>query len=401
MSDRATPFETGTPLRTVAPGIHVGTTIGHIVSIETESGLVQIDTGVIEPMSEAVIAEIRAVTDLPLTTIVYSHGHLGYNEACPVWLRHTEARGEQRPEIVAHRNLVGRYERYQRTAGLQQRINEIQFRLPRGTLTGRPVRLTFPDSVFDDRMVLDPGGRRLQLFWAPSETDDALAVWIPDERILYGGAATIEGMPNVGTPMRTMRDTMRWVRTLETMADLEPALLIREHGPEIQGASEVHEFLTSTAAFLRHVYDAVIALLNEGMLPDELVHRLEIPSGLDRPWLQPAYGHVDYIVRDICRSELGWWTDWNPTNLHPAAPDDASAAIVSAIADPDAVLSRARALRDEGRVDLALHVVDLLALDHAQTEARVLKAELCDLAADAATSYVSQSLLRWSAGELR
>lgn len=400
MSDD-TPFETGTPLRTVAPGVHVCTTIGHVVTIEASTGIVQVDTGVIEPMSEAVIAEIRTVTDLPIETIVYSHGHLGYNEACPAWLRHTEARGEPRPEIVAHANLVRRYDRYRRTSGLQQRINEIQFRLPKGTLTTRPVRLTDPDRTFDDHLVLDPDGRRIELFWAPSETDDALAVWLPDERILYGGAATIEGLPNIGTPMRTMRETMRWVATLDSMATLEPELLIREHGPEIEGAGDVQEYLTSTARFLRHVYDETIALLNQGQLPDEIVHQLDVPPELDRPWLQPAYGHVDYIVRDICRSELGWWTDWNPTHLHPAVTSDAAAAVASAIADPAAVLERARALRDDGRIDLALHVVDLLALDTPQAEARALKAELCDLAADQATSYVSQSLYRWSASELR
>ena len=44
--------------------------------------------------------------------------------------------------------------------------------------------------------------------WVPSETDDALAVWLPETRVLYGGAATPgDAIPNIGTPLRTQRLT--------------------------------------------------------------------------------------------------------------------------------------------------------------------------------------------------
>jgi uncharacterized sulfatase len=68
----------------------------------------------------------------------------------------------------------------------------------------------------------------------------------------------------------------------------------------------------------------------------------------------------------------------------------------AAIGDTEAVLARVIALRDSGQVQLALHVVDLLALgagdDPAAVEAKRLKAELCRLGALASSSYVTQSL---------
>ncbi len=42
----------------------------------------------------------------------------------------------------------------------------------------------------------------MDLLWAPSEVDDALEVWLPEEGILYGGAATPGDMiPTIGTPL--------------------------------------------------------------------------------------------------------------------------------------------------------------------------------------------------------
>jgi uncharacterized sulfatase len=117
--------------------------------------------------------------------------------------------------------------------------------------------------------------------------------------------------------------------------------------------------------------------------------------------MRPLYGDPEYIVRDIFRSETGWW-DRNPTNLHPAHPDASGAAVLSAITDRKAVLDRVRALAEAGEHQLALHVVDLLALapgdDPDVVEARALKAELCRTLGDAATSFVSQSLYISSAG---
>ena len=117
-------------------------------------------------------------------------------------------------------------------------------------------------------------------------------------------------------------------------------------------------------------------------------------------WMLPTYGCPDYIVRDLYREENGWW-DRNPTTLHPAAPDEAAAAVLSAITDPQAVLDRARELAEAGETQLALHVIDVIALapgdDPALVEARALKADLCRTRASEIRPYVSKACLRSSA----
>src|SRR5690606_22881577 len=137
-------------------------------------------------------------------------------------------------------------------------------------------------------------------------------------------------------------------------------------------------------------------LLNQGLGEREILDAITYPPELfDQPWMSPTYGDPTYIVRDIYRSENGWW-DRNPTSLHPSPLQDVSKAIGEAITDNQAVLTSARALADSGQIQLALHVVDLLATASGDApeieQARMLKAQWLRLRAKEVSSYVSRSL---------
>jgi alkyl sulfatase BDS1-like metallo-beta-lactamase superfamily hydrolase len=133
----------------------------------------------------------------------------------------------------------------------------------------------------------------------------------------------------------------------------------------------------------------------------EILDDMDYPEEMfGRVWMSPSYGCADYIVRDVYREENGWW-DRNPTTLHPASAADAAEAVLSAIADPGAVLDRARQLAGTGEHQLAMHVVDLLALvggDQPEVvAARAFKAELCLQRASDVDPYVSKGCYRSSA----
>jgi alkyl sulfatase BDS1-like metallo-beta-lactamase superfamily hydrolase len=144
--------------------------------------------------------------------------------------------------------------------------------------------------------------------------------------------------------------------------------------------------------------------MNAGMDIVEILHDIDFPA----EWrahraLKQTYGCFDYIVRDVWRSENGWW-DRNPTHLHPARKADAGAAVFSAL-DPDRVLERARALHAAGELQLALHVLDLLAdgpaNEPAVGEARRLKAQMCEGLAQQQGAYPSRQLYLSAADDLR
>ncbi len=386
----------------LGPGIFGQQQAGWLVTIETALGLVQIDTG---DQAQASLAAIRSRTDAPFTDIVFSHGHQRYNLACREWLIDAIRTSGRVPRVIGHANVARRQRRYLESNGLQNRLIERQFRYPKGSLDGRVFAFTEPTHTFTDRFVIDTPGRTVEVLAAPSETDDAIAAWIPEDRVLYGGPACIPFLPNVGSPQRPLRDPVRWADTLDRLATLPATLLIREFGDPLEGAELIGDYLATTAAALRWCHRSVVALMNEGHNVAEIVNMVTPdPAVFDRPWLVEGYTSIEHILRDVYRSQFGWWEDLNPTSLHPAHPRDVAREIRGVITDPDAVLARTRALRDEGRITLALHVIDLLALDEGTdpvtVEARTLKAELCRLAALGNPSYVTQSLYLNGADEL-
>jgi len=293
-----------------------------------------------------------------------------------------------------------RYARYRETQALQHRMAEVQFNRSPGFFEHR-LTMHAPTETFDERLVIGSGDRRVELFWAPSETDDAIALWSPAQRVLYGGPSLLDSIPNIGTPFRTLRDTVRWAETLEAMAALRPLKAVREFGPVIEGEDAVQRVLGHTARALRWLRAEVVALMNEGLNEQQVLARIRFPDELfAAPWMKPTYGDPSYIVRDIYRSENGWW-DRNPTTLHPEAPEAVAEAVAGAISDKAGLVASARALADAGQWQLALHVIDLLATAPGDApeiaEARALKAAWLRERAGQVQSYVSRNLYRVSA----
>lgn len=373
---------------------------GNALAVKTADGIVLVDSGSGRGATAKMIAKLREWSDLPVKAICYSHGHAGYNDGAADWLEHARLRGEEAPALVGHVNVKPRYDRYRETAGLQDTLNRMQF--PQFKLAPAGENLMDPTVEFFEHMVLNESDSRIELFWAPSETDDVLALWLPEECILYAGAA-FPGttLPNVGTPLRTQRLTIRWAETLERLDDLNAETLIQEFGPVIDGAEAVRQRLGGTAEALRWLRDEVVERMNKGMNDLEIIHDLECPPELfDQKWMRERYGAVEYLVRDIFREENGWW-DRNPTSLHPIHPDQSAAAILDALGDPRSVIDKARGLSDAGETQMALHVIDLIALapgdDPVVVEARVLKADLCRQRAEQVRPYVSKALYETSA----
>ncbi len=386
----------------VTPGVWVLPSQGNGFAVETPDGVVVVDTGPGGRKTDQMIAALRALIDSPVIAICYSHGHFGYNFGVPQWLDHNAERGDAAPRLIAHRNLPLRYDRYRETEGYQAILNEMQF--PGISARFEPTKVD-PTETFDDHMVLCEFPR-IELLWVPSETDCALAMWLPDTRTLFAGAAVpADFIPNVGTPQRSLRLTGRWADTLDRLIELRPEVLVTEFGAFVTGEDLIAERMTTTAHALRWLRSEVVARLNRGMNEREILADLDYPPEVfDYPWLTHAYGSPDYIVRDLVREESGWW-DRNPTSLHPAAPADVARVTFDAIADPDAVIAQAEALAADGNPQLAMHVIDLVALgpddEPAVTRARAIKSDLCRERSKQVTPYPSKGLYKSSGIRLK
>lgn len=392
---------TGQGSEAVAPGVWILRGQGNSIVFELDVGLVLVDAGPGGRVTNSMIAALRQVSDAPVHAICFSHGHLGYNGGLALWRAHAQSRGDPPPRCIAHANLPRRVARYTETMGLQERMAEVQFRRAMGSMQGK-FPASMPTETFDDQLLIgDAQGAHVQLLWAPSETDDSIAVWHPGQRLLYGGPAVIDFVPNLGTPFRTQRDAVRWADTLERLAALNPALVVREFGEPLVGEQQIQQVLGQTAVALRWVRKEVVRMMNAGMGEREIVAAIAFPPELfEAPWMAPTYGDPAWIARDVYRSENGWW-DRNPTNLHPSPREDADSAIAQAITDKQAVIARACALAERGQTQLALHVIDVLASLQCDgpeiAQARKWKAQWMRQRASQTRSFISKSIFHAAA----
>jgi cyclase len=81
---------------------------------------------------------------------------------------------------------------------------------------------------FDGRLELKVAGRRVELIVVgPAHTPGDLIVWLPDERVVFAADVAFIGV----TPVIWAGPTGNWLRALETIAALEPEVVVPGHGP--------------------------------------------------------------------------------------------------------------------------------------------------------------------------
>ena len=380
----------------VAPGMAFVASFGNVVAIATDGALVLVDTGN-QVLAAANHASIRAWSDLPLDTVVYTHGHIDHVFGMAPFDEEAEAAGRPRPRVVAHELVPARFARYKLTAGYNGVINARQFQMPGFRW---PTEYRYPDETYRLRHDIDVGGERLELHHGKGETDDHTWVWLPERRALCTGDLFIWASPNCGNPQKVQRYPREWAVALREMAALEPELLLPGHGWPIAGADRVRQALTDTADLLDHLVDETLALMNEGARLDDIVHTVRAPDHLlERPYLRPVYDEPEFVVRTVWRLYGGWY-DGNPAHLKPA-PDAALAAELAALAGGAAVLAdRAMALAAGGDLRLAGHLAELAA-QAAPDDAGVhrTRADVFARRAGEELSTMSKGVFSWAASE--
>ena len=371
-------------------------------AFETDEGLVLVDSGglLIAPV---VHEQLRAWSDLPLHTAIYSHGHVDHVFGVPLFDREAEERGWPRPRVVAHENVPRRFDRYALTAGYNAAINERQFGLEG---LEWPTEFRRPDETYSDRLELEIGGERFELTHAKGETDDYTWTWVPSRRILCPGDLFIWATPNAGNPQKAQRYPLEWARALRAMAELDAELMLPGHGLPVVGTERVTAALTDTAALLESICEQTLELMNRGATLDEVIHAVAAPAELvEKPYLQPVYDEPEFIVRNLWRLYGGWY-DGNPAHLKPA-PEAVLAAELARLAGgaerlADRALELAGDGADQGALRVAGHLAELaLSADGGSPAAREARARVNELRAEDATSTMARGIFNWAAADAR
>lgn len=382
----------GGSVRQIADGIiaiHTGYLFGNVTVIRTDAGLVLVDTGSRETASQT-LAALRRWDDGPVHTVIYTHGHIDHTWGARLLDQEADAKGIARPRVIAHRNVLYRFDRYDATHGLNSLVMGRQFNQPGYVFPGGHRR---PDEVYDDALALTIGCVRIELFHGRGETDDATFVWLPEQRVLASGDFVIWVFPNAGNPRKVQRFGPDWAAALRRMQELRPKVLIPGHGPVIFGEARAAEVLGDGAGVLESLTAQTLVLMNKGTSLDEVLHSVSAPAELlAKPYLLPKYDDPEFVVRNIWHLYAGWF-DGNPAHLKPAAAKDLAAELASLAGGADKLAERAAVLAESGRTRLAAQLVEFAGSASPQDRAiQAKRASIYEQCAEAETSLIGKAI---------
>lgn len=370
----------------VRPDVLMHTAFVNTYAVALDDALLLIDPG-LERLAPRVHEAVRNWSDAPLLVAVYTHGHFDHAFGLGPWLEAGET-----PAIIAQENCVARFKRYQLTSGFNARINQRQFSLPQPSF---PSDFHWPTTLVRDHLEERIGGSKVDIHAAKGETDDAIYVWLPEQRYLFTGDLVVWSSPNCGNPQKVQRYPVEWAEALTEMASLGAEWLFPGHGIAVHGERQIHDMLTDTAAWLRVIIDQVLERMNAGQEPEQIFHEVEPDPELStRPFLRVIYDHPKFIVRNLLRLWGGWWNG-NAADLLPSTWEEQAQEIAALAGGIEALVARGRTLLDEGNDQMACHIAEWATRSHPEHQgAQQLKRDAYKVRLDAAQETMTQGIYR-------
>ena len=268
-----------------------------------------IDTQVNAPMARRLLERVRDLSDKPLRWAINTHYH---------W-DHTAGNGifQEAGAVLVSSALTRDF--MQTRAARQQ-----AFLASRGFEPGSEPCLA-DETVPGDREI-DLGNQRLVLkSLGAAETDDALAIHLPQEGCVAAGDTVMTGsFPMFGQPVMDegLMGTPRWLNTLAAVERLEADHVLPGHGPVAREAE-----LSLLKRLERYFLDEVSTRVARGMPLSALLTDLEtqLPewiSAIPVVWGTPRYA-ILRVYHGLVQEEAGepGWQQYKPSAI--PSPDSA------------------------------------------------------------------------------
>jgi glyoxylase-like metal-dependent hydrolase (beta-lactamase superfamily II) len=180
-----------------------------------DGGVLLVDTRISHRQAEETIADLRALTPLPVRVVINTHGHSDHCFGNHV-VRPTEIWGHD--GCVTMITSTGERQRSAAAAALPDLAAELA-----------EVVLDPPDRTFAESATveIDPGGRSVELrHLGRGHTDNDIVVVVPDADVLFAG----DLLENDATPFFGDSFPIDWPGTVERLVELATGTVVPGHG---------------------------------------------------------------------------------------------------------------------------------------------------------------------------
>jgi glyoxylase-like metal-dependent hydrolase (beta-lactamase superfamily II) len=230
----------------LAPGVYsvatrfVDGTNGIIVG---KRGALAVDVGYYPDEGSATADFIRALGRLP-NRVVLTHGHSDHVLGGAAFAG---------ADVFASAKTPPEMRRQLRNFAARKQLSEDELL----------AQALWPTVTFTGELFIDLGGKPVHLFHAPGHSFDHIAVYLPEDQVLFAGDNVVTAiLPAVGDG-----DSRELEATLHQLMALNAEILVAGHGQPLIGASNVREWITWTILYLRTVRAAMGEALRVGMTP--------------------------------------------------------------------------------------------------------------------------------------
>jgi alkyl sulfatase BDS1-like metallo-beta-lactamase superfamily hydrolase len=188
---------------------------------------------------------------------------------------------------------------------------------------------------------------------------------------------------------------------MERMMEKEAKYLLPGHGKLIEGKKNVREVLLITVEAMHFVHDEVVKRLNEGKWFEQIYNEMIdiYPEKFKKhEYLQPLYGCYRFAIHAVYRLYHGWYDSGNPTDLFPSRSEDIATEFLK-ISQPEVYLNHAKNLLNQKRLQLALHIIDIVIKGNREENQSVyvkalkLKKKILKLKRDQEPSFIVSNII--------
>jgi glyoxylase-like metal-dependent hydrolase (beta-lactamase superfamily II) len=320
--------------------------------VVTDEGVVVIDTGS-NYSARMAMQKIREITDKPVRYIIYTHHH-GTQVSGTTMLMNPET------EVIAHEDLVLEFDLQKTFYNYYARLNSIQFDLPYSPEKANPLKRVYPDITYTSEYSFSLGGKKFELYHAVGESQDYTIVFLPDQKIIWIGDMLGGGMPMVASPMKRVRDEVKWKKGLALIKGLKPEVLIQSVQQPFCDQPTITRKLDVVIEYLDFLYESIAREMNAGSSLEETLINIQLPEHMRvNPLLRENYGSLQFNIRGLYHRYSGWF-DQNGTHLNPAPAKERAEHFIKDMGGEDTVLQRVQELEQQSNYKLALEYLDLL-----------------------------------------
>jgi glyoxylase-like metal-dependent hydrolase (beta-lactamase superfamily II)/rhodanese-related sulfurtransferase len=233
--------------------------------IITDEGVVVINAGDNYLLARSLHDEIKKITQQPVKYVVLENeqGHASLGSS--YWK-------EQGVPIIAHKDA---------DTVIRQNAGRMLERMKSYARDKAwKTEIAFPDQTFDEQMILELGGQRIELLYlGPAHGPGDIVVWLPEKKLAIAGDMAFHKRM---LPIFEYTDTAGWLDTWDRFAALGAEIVVPGHG----GPTNMSEVTKYTRDYVAYMRGEVEKILEEG-------GELNDVYSID----QSAYSHLDTYDR--------------------------------------------------------------------------------------------------------